>query len=224
VLRLVSLPVWHGLSPGRLQLELAAQPPLAKRWKALLKKEAKAAKAAAAAAAAKQQGDGEPAAAAAAELPHAEAVFIAGILQEFLSCLRSADTALAGEYQQQQGGGGRLAVSAVAAAAVAAVGPADESEDESEEEEEQQQPAAAAAAAEGGGGGEDAAATEAAAANGHAAANGRKRGRAAAGADFRSSGPRRLPRRLLLHLERCVEFFVDLLSQLPTRRFVHALV
>eukprot|EP00775_Hariotina_reticulata_P008502 gene8502-8684_t len=39
VLKLVSLPIWHGLSPGRLQLELAAQPALAKRWKALLKKE-----------------------------------------------------------------------------------------------------------------------------------------------------------------------------------------
>jgi intron-binding protein aquarius len=33
-----------------------------------------------------------------------------------------------------------------------------------------------------------------------------------------------LSKRLLLHLERFVEFLIDLLSQLPTRRFVHALV
>ncbi|KAG1668022.1 hypothetical protein FOA52_006555 [Chlamydomonas sp. UWO 241] len=42
VLRLVSLPLWHALSPGRLQLELHAHPQLAKHWKALLKKEGKA--------------------------------------------------------------------------------------------------------------------------------------------------------------------------------------
>lgn len=47
VLRLVSLPLWHALSSGRLQLELHAHPQLAKHWKALAKKEAKAAKAAA---------------------------------------------------------------------------------------------------------------------------------------------------------------------------------
>ncbi len=44
VLRLVSLPLWHALSRGRLQLELHDQPQLAKHWKHLAKKEAKAAK------------------------------------------------------------------------------------------------------------------------------------------------------------------------------------
>ncbi|GAX76342.1 hypothetical protein CEUSTIGMA_g3788.t1 [Chlamydomonas eustigma] len=43
VLRLVSLPLWQALSQGRLQLELHAHPQLAKHWKALLKKEQKAA-------------------------------------------------------------------------------------------------------------------------------------------------------------------------------------
>lgn len=33
VLRLVSLPLWHALSRGRLQLELHDQPGLAKHWK-----------------------------------------------------------------------------------------------------------------------------------------------------------------------------------------------
>ena len=44
VLRLVSLPLWHALSSGRLQLELHAQPQLTKHWKSLLKKDSKAAK------------------------------------------------------------------------------------------------------------------------------------------------------------------------------------
>ena len=43
VLKLVSLPLWQALSNGRLQLELHAHPQLAKHWKALLKKEGKAA-------------------------------------------------------------------------------------------------------------------------------------------------------------------------------------
>jgi len=42
VLRLVSLPLWQALSPGRLQLELHALPQLGKHWKHLLKKEQKA--------------------------------------------------------------------------------------------------------------------------------------------------------------------------------------
>lgn len=46
VLRLVSLPLWHALSRGRLQLELHDQPQLAKHWKHLAKREAKAAAAA----------------------------------------------------------------------------------------------------------------------------------------------------------------------------------
>lgn len=43
VLKLVSLPLWHSLSSGRLKLELHAHPTLAKRWHRLSKKEAKAA-------------------------------------------------------------------------------------------------------------------------------------------------------------------------------------
>lgn len=43
VLRLVSLPLWHALSRGRLQLELHDQPQLARHWKHLAKREAKAA-------------------------------------------------------------------------------------------------------------------------------------------------------------------------------------
>ncbi len=42
-LKLVSLPLWHSLGAGRLQLELHAHPQLAKHWKSLTKKEAKAA-------------------------------------------------------------------------------------------------------------------------------------------------------------------------------------
>lgn len=41
VLRLVGLPLWHALSPGRLQLELHEHPNLVKHWKSLLKREAK---------------------------------------------------------------------------------------------------------------------------------------------------------------------------------------
>ncbi|KAF5841175.1 hypothetical protein DUNSADRAFT_14005 [Dunaliella salina] len=44
VLRLVSLPLWQALSPGRLQLELHGLPQLGKHWKHLLKKEQKASK------------------------------------------------------------------------------------------------------------------------------------------------------------------------------------
>mmetsp|Transcript_15961 Transcript_15961/g.37841 ORF Transcript_15961/g.37841 Transcript_15961/m.37841 type:complete len:1392 (+) Transcript_15961:941-5116(+) len=44
VLRLVSLPLWHNLSQGRLKVELQGQTSLAKHWKHLAKKEAKAAK------------------------------------------------------------------------------------------------------------------------------------------------------------------------------------
>jgi len=226
VLKLVSLPVWHSLSPGRLQLELAAQPGLAKRWKALLKKEAKAAKAAAAAAAAKDTPE-TAAAAAAAELPKAEATFLPGMLQEFLKCLRVADGLLTGQHQQQQ----QQAAAVAAAAAAAAEG---ESESDEEEEEQQQQ-----------GDGDDSVAAVAAdgvTANGHhangptasTAAGGqqqqqqrgkkRGRGRGGGGGGGGGRGPRRLGKRVLLHLERFVEFLIDLLSQLPTRRFVHALV
>ena len=42
-LRLVGLPLWRALSPGRLELELAATPALAKHWRKLVKKDGKAA-------------------------------------------------------------------------------------------------------------------------------------------------------------------------------------
>lgn len=41
VLKLVSLPLWHNLSEGRLVLELHAHPALGKKWHRLAKKEAK---------------------------------------------------------------------------------------------------------------------------------------------------------------------------------------
>lgn len=44
---------------------------------------------------------------------------------------------------------------------------------------------------------------------------------AEAGADSETPPP---PRQALLYCERFLEFLVDLLSQLPTRRFVHALL
>ncbi|GMH36875.1 hypothetical protein BSKO_04748 [Bryopsis sp. KO-2023] len=44
VLKLVSLPLWHSLSSGRLKLELHAHPALSKRWSRLAKKESKQAK------------------------------------------------------------------------------------------------------------------------------------------------------------------------------------
>jgi hypothetical protein len=251
VLKLVSLPVWHSLSPGRLQLELAAQPALAKRWKTLLKKEAKAAKTAAAAAA-KGATDAGAGAAAAGELPKAEASFLPGMLQEVLQGLRTADALLTGTYQQQQ--------QEEAAALAAAVAAAEESSSDEEEEQQQQQDggdgAAAAAAGEEeedaapGEAAEDAAADAAVTANGHAngaaapaassgqpqrgRGRGRKRGRGRGrgrsgsrggrGGGSGGSGGPRLGKRLLLHLERFVEFLIDLLSQLPTRRFVHSLV
>jgi len=43
-LPLVSLPLWHALSPGRLQLELASLPQVEKHWRSLLRRESKAAK------------------------------------------------------------------------------------------------------------------------------------------------------------------------------------
>lgn len=68
VLKLVSIPLWHALSKGRLQLELHAQPQLAKHWKNLAKKEVKAA-------------------AKAGHVPikqRPEATFIPGLVEEFL--------------------------------------------------------------------------------------------------------------------------------------------
>ncbi|KAJ0987357.1 hypothetical protein J5N97_005713 [Dioscorea zingiberensis] len=44
VLKLVSLQLWHCLSPGRLQMELCLNPHLIKKWKKVIKKENKEAK------------------------------------------------------------------------------------------------------------------------------------------------------------------------------------
>ncbi|EFJ49751.1 hypothetical protein VOLCADRAFT_104194 [Volvox carteri f. nagariensis] len=84
VLRVVSLPLWHALSPGRLQLELHAHEALAKHWKAAAKKEAKAAAKKAKAGAAAGEG------ASAAYVPVAqrpEVRFLPSLLDEFLSVL-----------------------------------------------------------------------------------------------------------------------------------------
>lgn len=86
VLRVVSLPLWHALSPGRLQLELHAHEALAKHWKAAAKKEAKAAAKRAKAAA----GGGGEAAGAAPHVPvtqRPEVRFLPSLLEEFLSVL-----------------------------------------------------------------------------------------------------------------------------------------
>jgi hypothetical protein len=253
VLRLVSLPIWHGLSHGRLQLELAAQPALAKRWKALLKKEAKAAaggskskkkdkgkaKAAdtaaagdAAAAAAAAGSDDAETAAAAAELPRAEAAFLPGMIQEFLSVLRAADAQLGGQQQQQQ-------PQAVADADV----DHEEAEDDDEEAEEDEQAEEAAAAAEAEPAAaenqaehaaadaaenavENAAQDAANAANGHQQQQQQRQSRKQQQQRKRAArNQHQQQQRLLLrHLERFVEWLIDLLSQLPTRRFVHALL
>jgi hypothetical protein len=81
VLRLVSLPLWHALSRGRLQLELHAQPQLAKHWRHLAKKEAKAAA---------QEG----------HVPvqsRPEATFVPALLSDFLAVLADAVPAEHGE-------------------------------------------------------------------------------------------------------------------------------
>lgn len=73
-LRLVGLPLWHSLSRGRLQLELHEHPQLAKHWKHLLKKEAKAQ-----AAAAKSGADG----AVPSSEASLEATFLPSLLADF---------------------------------------------------------------------------------------------------------------------------------------------
>ncbi|KAL6757285.1 hypothetical protein V8C86DRAFT_1695364 [Haematococcus lacustris] len=77
VLKLVSLPLWRALSPARLQLELHALPQLAKHWKLLNKKEAKASK---------QPGYVPP-----PQRPDTR--FVPGLLDEFLETLEQALTA-----------------------------------------------------------------------------------------------------------------------------------
>ncbi|GLI62109.1 hypothetical protein VaNZ11_004692 [Volvox africanus] len=79
VLRVVSLPLWHALSPGRLHLELHAHEALAKHWKAAAKKEAKAAKKA------KPGVEGESAYVPVAQRP--EVRFLPSLLDEFLAVL-----------------------------------------------------------------------------------------------------------------------------------------
>ncbi|CAL8471736.1 g11278 [Coccomyxa elongata] len=150
-LQLVSLPLWHALSRGRLQLELGANETLAKHWKRLAKKEAAAAAAAAtagdaagdAAAEGGPAGEARVAAAAAAHVPvtqRPEATFLPSLLSEFLEMLETV-------VPEEQGENG-----------------------------------------------------------------------AAAGVD----AP--LDRQRLLYCERFVELLIDLLSQLPTRRFVRTLL
>uniref|UniRef100_A0A7S3R311 Intron-binding protein aquarius n=1 Tax=Dunaliella tertiolecta TaxID=3047 RepID=A0A7S3R311_DUNTE len=132
VLRLVSLPLWQALSPGRLQLELHGLPQLGKHWKHLLKKEQKASK--------------QPGYVPGPQRP--EGRFVPALLDEFLEVLDQV------------------------------VVPAE------------------VPAAEGEGG--EAMQTE--------------------------GGPLVLSPRPLLHCERLLELLVDLLSQLPTRRFVRTLL
>ena len=98
-LRLVSLPLWHALSRGRLQLELHDQPQLARHWKHLAKKEAKAAAAAAAAAAGEAYTPVER---------RPEAAFLPALLEEFLGTLL-------GIVPGSPGGGAPAAVPAAAA-------------------------------------------------------------------------------------------------------------
>jgi len=75
VLRVVSLPLWHNLSQGRLKVELHGQSNLAKHWKHLAKKEAKAAK---------KEGDSYT-----AITSRPEVTFIPSLLSEFLEVLQS---------------------------------------------------------------------------------------------------------------------------------------
>ena len=109
VLRLVSLPLWHALSRGRMQLELHDQQQLAKHWRHLAKKEAKAAQQARRGRRRKQQpasrcapgGPGVRAARLTSRLaPRAqeghvpvekrpEATFLPGLLDEFVATLEA---------------------------------------------------------------------------------------------------------------------------------------
>jgi len=125
VLRLVSLPLWQALSPGRLQLELHAHSQLAKHWKSLLKKEQKAAV---------KAGYVPP-------RQRPEARFVPGLIDEFLGVLEQVLKAPAEAMETDDG-----------------------------------------------------------------------------------SASVEVDRRALLYCERFVELLVDLLSQLPTRRFVHTLL
>lgn len=130
VLKLVTLQLWHYLSPGRLQMELSLHEQLIEHWKKLVKKEARAAK----------KGDGF-----ASVKDKLEVKFIPLLLQEFLETLDSVVGLHNVEESLMNGDAG----------------------------ESDELPVAANA---------------------------------------------------LLYCERFVEFLIDLLSQLPTRRFTRALV
>ncbi|KAI8476245.1 MAG: hypothetical protein J3K34DRAFT_511964 [Monoraphidium minutum] len=226
-LRLVSLPLWHALGPGRLQLELHAQPALAKRWKALLKKDAKAAKEAAKGG---EGGGGGGEYVPAARRP--EATFLPGLVDELLASLAAADDALAAAEAARAGGAAPMEVEGEGAAAAdgeaAGEGEEDEEDDSSSSSDEEEEAAAAAG-------------EEGAAAGGAEAQPPQQQGKQQQGKPPQANGggagkkggrkprPPRAPRLgpsrgLLLHVERCIELVIDLLSQLPTRRFVHALL
>ena len=135
VLKLVSLPLWHALSPGRLELELHRNEHLAKLWAKMAKKDAKAVKK-------------DPAHVPARERP--EARFLTGLLDDFFGMLEGAVGAAGASAKGEGGEGGAVA---------------------------------------------DAEAVVGGAVTGH-----------------------------VRYCERFLELLVDLLSQLPTRRFVHALL
>jgi hypothetical protein len=248
-LRLVSLPLWNALSPGRLQLELHGQPTLAKKWKALTRKEAKAAKAVAAAGGGGGGGGFVPA----AERP--EAKFLPGVMEELLETLGRV-----GELLEIQAGGKAAGGAADGGGAVGGVGIGDEEEEEEEDAEaglqallgdEERHGGDVEGAAEGEGGDGAAAPAEGgevvvAAAGGNdtdvdaasaglngleAAADAEDAAAAAAGEEQQEptvapeeGTGRGALRRAVVHCERGAELLIDLLSQLPTRRFVHAVL
>jgi len=210
VLRLVSLPLWQALSPGRLQLELHALPQLAKHWKHLLKKEAKAAKV--------------PGYLPPQQRP--EAGFLPALLDEFADALGRCVVERKSHEQQE-------AEAEAEAAAAAEEEEEDSEEDESEDDEEEEgegegaekaagatqekqpapkQPAAAKPATQAQ---QQAAAQQAAA---------QQRARQQAAGVPREPPSVVLARGPLTFCERCVELLTDLLSQLPTRRFVRTLL
>jgi len=165
-LRLVSLPLWHALSGPRREIELAAQPALAKKWRTLAKKDAKKR------AAGDNGGGGDGNGGdvdddARPSWAQAGALLVPALLDDLVAAVEDA----------------------------AAASPAPQASE------------AAALEANGGGAG-----------NGHAA---EPADAAAAAPAPAPAAP--LPQRVLL-AERLLELLSDLLSQLPTRRFVRAVV
>eukprot|EP00798_Chlamydomonas_sp_ICE-L_P018650 gene18650-25166_t len=211
-LRLVSLPLWMALSSGRLQLELHAHPQLAKHWKSLQKKDQK---------------------------QRPESRFIPAMLDQFLDVVQGAvkDPPSASAPEPME-----VASEKVQVPAVLAPDQEDDtvySEDGEEEEDESESDLEEDEAAEEGGG--DAAGKPGAAApegqagvstwikkkpQGSKAKQQGKRGRGGAKEHAPKPPPTEpwLDRASVLHCERSVELLIDLLSQLPTRRFVRTLV